>query len=508
MGTSVGATVAVISGTNTISVPIVLDGSLAVSTSSGGLLDLSGSLSQAAGVSAGLSLGGNGKLILSGTDSYSGSTAINGGTLYVIDTAALPAGTSLTVAAGGAIILDSSAAAEAVVAAASPALSAVPEPATWVLLLACLWSAVIYHRFFAAKRLFVQKVVETSVEVGRNNAPPPRGDDRCSSGGNDQMFNQLTNAAGTSLRLFRPTISGDKSPHSKMRFRVILGIVVATAAAGFALFHGPREAPSQVHDGLRIVSLAPSVTEILFALDLGDQVIGVTDRCDYPPAAQAIERISGFGTPNVEKLLAVAPDLVVACGLEKPDVMKTLRQAGIRVVDMQEKGYVASFSDLFAAIRRIGEATGRSANAERLVAQIEARLAAVAARVRPIDGTRRVRVFVEIEESPLMTAGAGSFLNDLIRRAGGRNVAGDLRDAYPRIDPEQVVAWNPEVILAAHCDRKGEAADRMARRIGWSNIEAVRQRRVVDDIDADLLFRPGPRLVEGVEMLAARLYPK
>ena len=101
-----------------------------------------------------------------------------------------------------------------------------------------------------------------------------------------------------------------------------------------------------------------------------------------------------------------------------------------------------------------------------------------------------------------MTAGAGSFLDDLIRRAGGRNVAREIPAAYPRIDPEKVIAWNPEVILVAHGERPGEAAERLARHIGWSDVAAVRDRRVIDDIDADLLFRPGPRLVEGVKALA------
>ncbi len=118
------------------------------------------------------------------------------------------------------------------------------------------------------------------------------------------------------------------------------------------------------------------------------------------------------------------------------------------------------------------------------------------------------RVFVEIEESPLMTAGAGSFIDDLISRAGGRNVAREIISAYPRIDPEKVIAWNPEVILVAHSDRPGEAAERLTRHIGWSNVAAVQNRRVIDDIDADLLFRPGPRLVEGVKALAERLHPK
>ncbi len=274
------------------------------------------------------------------------------------------------------------------------------------------------------------------------------------------------------------------------------------------LFCGCRQPAQQQPTGkLRIVSLAPNVTEILFALDLGDQIVGVTDQCNYPPAAKGIERVSGFGMPNVEKLLALGPDMVIACGLEKPEITAAVRQAGVQVVDVQESGFISSFPELFAAVRRIGEATGRSAAAKQLVDHMQAELDAVAARVGRIDDARRVRVFVEIEESPLMTAGAGSFLDDLVSRAGGRNVAREISTAYPRIDPEKVITWNPDVILVAHRDRPGEAAERLARHIGWSEVAAVRNRRVIDDIDADLLFRPGPRLVDGVKALAARLYP-
>ena len=298
-------------------------------------------------------------------------------------------------------------------------------------------------------------------------------------------------------------------PHSTMtKLRIFLAILVASAAAAFALRRGSHQPLPQPPGKLRIISLAPSVTEILFALDLGDQIVGVTDRCNYPPAAAKIERVSGFGTPNVEKLLALGPDVVIACGLEQPEFTQVLRQAGIQVLNVQETGCIASFPELFDAIGRIGAATGRAAKAKQLVALMQAELDAITARIGRIDDAQRPRVFVEIEESPLMTAGAGSFINDLISRAGGRNVAREISSAYPRIDPEKVIFWNPEVILVAHGDRAGEAAQRLARHIGWSDVAAVRDRRVIDDIDADLLFRPGPRLVDGVKALAARLKPK
>ncbi|MEI8375926.1 MAG: ABC transporter substrate-binding protein [Planctomycetota bacterium] len=292
------------------------------------------------------------------------------------------------------------------------------------------------------------------------------------------------------------------------KLRILLVIIAASTAAAFGLSCTKHESQQQAPGKLRIVSLAPNVTEILFALGLGDQIVGVTDRCNYPPAATEIKRISGFGTPNVEKLLVLGPDRVIACGLEKPEFTQVLRQAGILVVNVQPIGFMASFPELFDAVGQIGEATGHSAEAKKLVANMQAELDAVAARVDRIEDTQRPRVFVEIEESPLMTAGAGSFIDDLIRRAGGRNVAHEISTAYPRIDPEKVIAWNPEVILVAHSNGPGQAAERLARHIGWSDVAAVRERRVIDDIDPDLLFRPGPRLVEGVKALAARLYSK
>lgn len=292
-----------------------------------------------------------------------------------------------------------------------------------------------------------------------------------------------------------------------LRYLAVPVVVVAVATGAFALLHGRHQVPP-AQGKLRIVSLAPNVTEILFALGLGENIVGATDRCDYPPAARSIPRVSGFGTPNIETLLALAPDIVVACGLEKPETLAVLRQSGIRVVNVQPKGFMAGFPELFDAIRAIGQATGRAAEAQALVSHMETELQAVAARVTAIEEVRRPRVFVEIDKSPLMTAGGGSFIDDLIARAGGRNVAHNIRSAYPRIDPEQVIAWDPQVILVAHADAPGEAAKRLAAQIGWSNICAVRQRRIIDDIDPDLLFRPGPRLVEGVTQLEERLHPK
>jgi iron complex transport system substrate-binding protein len=277
--------------------------------------------------------------------------------------------------------------------------------------------------------------------------------------------------------------------------------IVLIAAAAWAIHAARPVRPTMPAARPTIVSLAPSATEIVFALGKGNAVIGVTDRCNYPPQTTAIARIGGFGDPNVEQLLALAPDVVIAAGLERRECAEVLRRSGIRVVEVRTR----NFDELFEAIRKIGDAIDASAVAERLVTQMRDDLQAIASRVRSRSAAHRPKVFVEIGDHPLMTAGAASFLDDLITRVGAVNVAHDLPQAYPQINPEQVVAWNPDIILIAQMERPQEAIARLAQRIGWSGISAVKHGRVIADLDPDVLLRPGPRLIDGLKALADRL---
>ncbi len=260
------------------------------------------------------------------------------------------------------------------------------------------------------------------------------------------------------------------------------------AAGGIVALRGLRRDPLDhaVHGRPRIVSLAPSVTEIVFALGGGDSLVGATDRCDYPPEARKIARIGGYGAPNVETLLALNPDLVIAVGLEREDVAEVLRRSGIRVLDLR----IRNFEELFAAIRQIGAAMDKLQQAEGIVARMRAELEAVTAHNGTKPRGKRPKVFVEIGDHPLMTAGGASFLDDLIWRAGGVNAAHDISQAYTSINPEKVIEWNPDVIIVARMGQPGDAAMQLSRRIGWADIAAVKNGRVVDDIDPDLLFRP------------------
>jgi iron complex transport system substrate-binding protein len=253
----------------------------------------------------------------------------------------------------------------------------------------------------------------------------------------------------------------------------------------------------------RIVSLAPSVTEMLFGLGLGDRIVGATDHCDFPPEAKKIPRVGGLGRPNVERLLSLAPDIVIATDLERKDLAEALRLDGLRVLELK----IGNFAELFDAERKIGDAVGEPEQAARQVREMQAQLDRAAKLYAGVPRDRLPRVFIEVWSDPLITAGGRSFLDDVIARAGGVNVAHDLERDYPTINPEKVVEWNPDVILLCYMTEAKDAAAQVAGRIGWGGIKAVRERRVIADISPDALLRPGPRLVAGVERLAERLHP-
>jgi len=285
---------------------------------------------------------------------------------------------------------------------------------------------------------------------------------------------------------------------------LLLAGIGGAAAAGA---EGPRAGETKPFDKpqgkLRIVSLAPSVTEILFDLKVGDCLVGATEHCDFPPAAKTIPRVGGLGQPSVEKVLALAPDMVIATEFERKDVADALRRSGIPVIEMK----IRNFAELFEAIRKVGEAVRQPERAARKVEAMQAELDAVAKRFAGIPRDRRPRVFIEIWSDPIMTAGAKSFLDEVVTRAGGVNVAHGVDREYPTVNPENVIEWNPDVILLGYMIDPKDAVSRLAGRIGWAQINAVRDGRVIADIPPDDLLRPGPRLVEGVRMLAERLHP-
>ena len=241
---------------------------------------------------------------------------------------------------------------------------------------------------------------------------------------------------------------------------------------------------------VRIVSLAPSNTEILFALGLGDKVVGVTSACDYPEAVKKVDKIGDYNI-NIEAVVAKRPDLVVAVADLQMPVIQKLRELKLRVVAVNPR----TLDEVFHAIQVIGDVAGAGDAARRTADGLRARVAAVESKAAAIPADSRPRVFVEIWNDPLMTAGAGTFVDDLVRRAGGRNSVGHI-EGWPQISPETVISGSTDVVILT-CFNRSEV---MARH-EWRKVPAVVSGRVFE-IHPDLMVRPGPRLVDGLEALA------
>lgn len=254
----------------------------------------------------------------------------------------------------------------------------------------------------------------------------------------------------------------------------------------------------------RIVSLAPSNTEILFAIGAGDQVVGVTEYCNYPPEAQAREKIGGFSanTISVEKIIALEPGLVLAVGKLQQPVIEALEQANVPVVAIDPN----TLDQVYTRIELVGRLTGHEAQAAQVVAEMKDRVAAVSERIVTIPPQDRLAVYWEVFDEPRMTAGPSTFIGQLIELSGGINIFADVSEEYPQISDEEIIARNPAVIMGA--DTMGEklTTELVAQRPGWSQIDAVKNGRIYL-FDGDMVSRSGPRLAQVLEAMAQALYP-
>ena len=249
----------------------------------------------------------------------------------------------------------------------------------------------------------------------------------------------------------------------------------------------------------RIVSLAPSLTETLFAIGAGDAVVGVTEFCNFPPAALEKPKV-GYADPNLEAVLALQPDLIVAPqSFLRVDLLNRLEQLKIPTFLFDPK----TVEDILAHIRLLGRMVGRGPEsikvAERIRKKITALSEQLAGRPRP------VLLFV-LNTDPLITVGPGSYLHQLIELAGARNAAEQATMPYPRLNVEEVLRQNPEFLLFPTGRFEGipQAEQDQWRR--WTSLEAVKRNQFVQ-VDSDVLNRPGPRVGDALEALITILHP-
>jgi len=251
----------------------------------------------------------------------------------------------------------------------------------------------------------------------------------------------------------------------------------------------------------RIVSVAPNVTEILFALGLEDRLVGVSVYCQYPPAALKKEKIGGYINPSLEKIVALRPNLVI--GIAEGD-LKTFvdKLAGLNV-----PVYITNPRDaleVLTSIQKIGEVTFAPEPARKISRSMEERVRGVQEKVQ---GQPRPRVLHILDFNPLISAGKGTFVDDLIRLAGGRNVAETATGKYPRFSMEEVLVQDPEVILLASMKSQDPMVKQRRWWERWKTISAVKQGRIYV-LDSDLIHRPSPRMAEGLEQVARAIHPE
>jgi iron complex transport system substrate-binding protein len=256
----------------------------------------------------------------------------------------------------------------------------------------------------------------------------------------------------------------------------------------------------------RIISLAPSNTEILFAIGAGAQVVGRDQLSDYPDACLNLPQVGGnMGQFNLEAMVALKPDLILASELTPADQIQTIQNLGLTVF------YLANPKDMdgmFANLEIVGRLSGHLNDAQKLVARLRDRVDAVNIRLAKVQ--QRPLVFYEIDGSDPnapWTPGPGTFVDTLLTQAGGFNLGHDLKSSWVQISIEALIARDPDVILLGDAKWGGMTPDKVRARSGWGGLRAIRENRLYP-FDDNLVSRPGPRLVDGLEGLARRLHPE
>jgi iron complex transport system substrate-binding protein len=251
----------------------------------------------------------------------------------------------------------------------------------------------------------------------------------------------------------------------------------------------------------RLISLAPSVTEVLFAVGLGSKVVGVDDFSDYPVEAKNKTKVGAFNL-NYEVIISLKPDLVVGADITSKSQISDLEKKGFTVLILAPK----TIYDVLQDIRLIGLVAGCVNAAMDLADSLDARIDAVTSKTSNAS-LHKPRIYLEYDSfQGYWTFGPGSFGDDLIQLAGGVNIAHNATIAYPQINDEYIIKSDPEVIVYTTASYINTTAEKIKQRPGWSSISAVKNEKIYP-IDNDLIARPGPRMVDGLEALANILHP-
>ena len=277
------------------------------------------------------------------------------------------------------------------------------------------------------------------------------------------------------------------------------------AEQAIQLTDGLGRSVSLAEPALRIVSLAPSATEILYAIGAGDQMVGRDSFSDYPEAALALPDVGGsMGDYSIETIVSLNPDLVVATEINTPEQVKTLEDLGLNVYYLKNP---VQMDGLYPMLEAVGQLTGHETETAELVTSLKARVKAVTDAIATSDTTPLV--FYELDGTDAAkpwTSGPGTFMDQLIQLAGGVNVGSSMQDAWAQISLEELLVQDPDIILLGD-SAYGMTAEQVVVRPGWESITAVKENAIYAFND-DLASLPGPRLVDGLEALARIIHPE
>lgn len=250
----------------------------------------------------------------------------------------------------------------------------------------------------------------------------------------------------------------------------------------------------------RIVSLAPNLTEMIYALGLEERLVGVTTVCDFPPAARAKPKVGDVIDPSLERIVELKPDLVLGTPAgNRRETADALERLGVPVYGIDPH----SVNDIFTSIRHVAELVGVPEAGQELAARLEARLAALPA---PQGSPTRPRVLFVVWLEPLVTVGGNTFLNDVLERAGADSITANLSQGWPQLSVEEVLERDPDYLVVPRTPILEARLAELARRPPWQRLRAVQQNRIVWVEEA--VLRPGPRIVEAIEELARALHPE
>jgi len=297
-------------------------------------------------------------------------------------------------------------------------------------------------------------------------------------------------------------------PRRKLGGKLARTVALITVFLGLAVVcHSARRVADQTGRSVeiperaeRLISLAPSITETLFALGLGDQLVGDTDYCEYPPEARLKPHVGPVLNPSLERIVALKPDLVL--GSREANRIETadqLERLGIPVYGVTAQ----TVDEMLSSIEDLGNVLGREAEARRLVRELRERIDRVERRVanRP-----KPKVLFVVWYRPLTAAGPRSFVADVVRRAGGVSISDDLSGEWPRMSLEEALRRNPDVILFPRAESFAPSPEDLTTLPGWRNFNAVKHHRLY--FVSDTIIRPSPRLVDALEEVASFLHPE